>query len=173
MKKALFLDLDHTIIRPKSGDTFPRDKDDWEIIPGVLSRLFYMLHGKDDVVVVVTNQGGVAAGHQTKEDVEGRMLSICTVLRNHTKAEVHSFVAYAYDYDRKPAPGMAYKAALALQLDLAASTMVGDMQSDLDFAVKAGIGSFIWAEDYFRPSHNTGAVATFMGPLKLDHNPIG
>lgn len=151
MRKALFLDLDHTLICPKSGNTFPRDKDDWEFMPNVLWRLWYMLTGKPDaLIVVVTNQGGVAAGHQTREDVESRMLAICTQLRNHTGAEVHSYVSYEYDDFRKPLPGMAHKAAADLAIDLTDSIMVGDMLSDAEFAANAGIGTFIWAEDYFK-----------------------
>ena len=172
MKTALFFDLDHTLIHPKSGDTFPRDKDDWEFMPGVLDRLWQRLGGRQgSVIVVVTNQGGVAHGHQTKEDIEGRVLAICTQLRNHTRAQVHCCIAYAYDYDRKPSPGMAYKAALELELDLAGSTMVGDMATDEEFAKAAGIGTFIWASEYFKPAPAKPYV--FMGPLKLDHNPIG
>lgn len=172
MKKALFLDLDHTLIRPKSGDTFPRDKDDWEFIPDVIDRLWRKVAGITGwPIIVVTNQAGVAAGFQTKEDVESRLLSICTVLRNHTRAEVHAYVAYAYDYDRKPLPGMAYKAALDLGLDLRGSIMVGDMDSDKEFAENAGIGTFAWAHEYFVAP--ASRARPFMGPLRLDHNPIG
>jgi len=172
MKKALFLDLDHTLIHPKSGDTFPRDKDDWEFIPDVIDRLYRKVQGITGwPIIIVTNQGGVAAGFQTKEDVESRLLSIVTVLRNHTRAEVHTCVAYDYDYKRKPLPGMAYEVALRLQPDLKGSVMVGDMDSDKEFADNAGIGTFIWAKDYFAAPAR--APKPFMGPLRLDHNPIG
>jgi histidinol phosphatase-like enzyme len=36
---ALFFDLDHTLIKPKSDKIFPKDKDDWEFILDVLNNL--------------------------------------------------------------------------------------------------------------------------------------
>jgi histidinol phosphatase-like enzyme len=32
-----------------------------------------------------------------------------------------------------------------------ASIMVGDMETDRQFAQRAGIGTFIWADDFFQP----------------------
>ncbi|HEX2036916.1 MAG TPA: HAD hydrolase-like protein, partial [Chloroflexota bacterium] len=52
---------------------------------------------------------------------------------------------------RKPAPGMAFEARDQLRLDLGASIMVGDMETDRQFAQRAGIGTFIWADDFFQP----------------------
>lgn len=150
MNKAIFFDLDHTLIRPRSGDTFPRDISDWEWIPGVLNRLYHLLAKEPQPVIIVTNQGGVVAGFQTKEDIEKKLRNIRFAFQELVKhPHVHTYVAYTYDYHRKPSPGMAYQAALEHELDLAGSVMVGDMESDKEFAKNAGIGAFCWAADYF------------------------
>src|SRR5262249_2162910 len=50
---------------------------------------------------------------------------------------------------RKPLPGMFLDLAAAWSLDLAASTHVGDQDKDRDAAAAAGIGTFVWAKDFF------------------------
>jgi D-glycero-D-manno-heptose 1,7-bisphosphate phosphatase len=42
--------------------------------------------------------------------------------------------------DRKPGPGMLFKARDALGLDLAASALVGDRETDIAAAISAGVG---------------------------------
>src|SRR5215469_6952680 len=68
-------------------------------------------------VAVVTNQAGVARGLYGIDDV----------------ARVHR-----YSEDRKPAPGMAKAAGTALNLDLAASWVVGDRPEDIGLAEAVG-----------------------------------
>ena len=50
---------------------------------------------------------------------------------------------------RKPLPGMFLELAAAWSLDLTAPTHVGDQDKDRDAAAAAGIGTFIWAKDFF------------------------
>jgi phosphoglycolate phosphatase-like HAD superfamily hydrolase len=45
---------------------------------------------------------------------------------------------------------MAFEARNRLGLDLGASLMVGDMETDRLFARNAGIGTFAWAHEFFR-----------------------
>jgi histidinol phosphatase-like enzyme len=47
---------------------------------------------------------------------------------------------------------MAFEARDRLGLDLAASIMVGDLETDRLFARNAGIGTFIWEHEFFRPA---------------------
>ena len=62
MTKILFLDLDGTVRKTKSGATFINDPYDQDLIPGaeeVIARY------KDWRIVGITNQGGVSAGYKT------------------------------------------------------------------------------------------------------------
>ncbi|SDY98037.1 HAD-IIIA family hydrolase [Hymenobacter psychrophilus] len=145
---ALFLDLDHTLIRPKSGETFPKDADDWEFMPKMLNALWYDIHHTFRPIVIVTNQGGVTAGFHTIEEIEAKLAKVKAALVTHLRGnfdykyptEVYHYCAYNYDFMRKPMPGMAYQAAIDLNLDLSKSTMIGDMDSDEQFAKAVGMG---------------------------------
>lgn len=164
MKKALFLDLDHTLIRPKSGETFPKDADDWEFVPKMLNALWYDIHRDMRPIVIVTNQGGVVAGHHTVEEIEAKLKKVEEELVKHLRGnfeykypvEVFSYAAYAYNYYRKPSPGMAYQAACEIGLDLSKCHMIGDMESDEQFAKHAGmsfqhVDSYLGNRSYTQP----------------------
>jgi len=155
LRSALFLDLDHTLIRPKSGETFPKDADDWEFMPKMLNALWYDIHHTERPIVIVTNQGGVQAGYHTQEEIEAKLTKVeaelVTFLRGNFEykypVEVYSYAAYADNYYRKPLPGMAYQAACEIGLDLSKSHMIGDMESDRQFAKNAGM-SFQYVDSY-------------------------
>src|ERR1019366_8099317 len=51
------LDLDWTIVKPKSGNKFPRDYDDWMVLPGVKEKL-NELYDSGWKIVIFTNQAG-------------------------------------------------------------------------------------------------------------------
>jgi uncharacterized membrane protein len=65
--KHLFIDLDHTIILPKTGK-FP-GPDNWKFRPGILSKLYQHVEG-GGTITIVTNRGGVDAGYSipTEDD---------------------------------------------------------------------------------------------------------
>lgn len=100
-------------------------------------------------VAVVTNQAGVARGLYGIEDVGVVHRHIAERLAQHG-AHVDMFVFCPYhpdgvveafaraSEDRKPAPGMAKAAAFALNLDLAASWVVGDRHEDVGLAEAIG-----------------------------------
>lgn len=153
MNKALFLDLDHTIVKPRSGERFPRDKDDWEFLPKILHKINHY-YNKDHIPIVVTNQGGIEAGYVDFNDFIDKAdtvtRKIASYLDYHDGRIPYYFCQYVDDsnYYRKPNPGMAIKAALDFELNLYASLMVGDMDSDKKFAKSAGIGTFYYISNF-------------------------
>lgn len=163
-RRALFVDLDGTVRNTKTGRVHPVKAWDQVLLPGVLERL-RQFRAAGYAIVGVTNQGGVAMGSLTEADVQ----QINQRLTDKLAPDVFDLVLYcpfhprgrvqAYRQDapcRKPRPGMAFEARDRLGLDLAASLMVGDLDTDEAFARNAGIGYFYWAEAFFGPAFDAG-----------------
>ena len=75
MRIAAF-DLDGTLIRPKNGGRFPKDKHDWEFwSPEVIPKL-KELHKEHFKIAVFTNQGGVAIGKVNIHDLKDKFAAI-------------------------------------------------------------------------------------------------
>jgi D-glycero-D-manno-heptose 1,7-bisphosphate phosphatase len=101
-------------------------------------------------LVVVTNQSGIGRGLYSEEDfhtltawmcdrfaAEGAPIARVYFAPTHP---VHGVGRYKVDSpDRKPGPGMLLKAAADLDLDLGASALVGDRETDIRAAHAAGV----------------------------------
>lgn len=151
MNKALFLDLDGTIIKTKTGKTFPKSINDWQFIPNVVSRIG-LYHAAGYKIFIVSNQGGISLNYLTEQDFITKITNICTAIEKELKLPTN-VISFQYckemeDYNRKPKPGMAYELAMEHELDLSHSIMVGDRPEDLDFAMNAGIHRYMWIEDF-------------------------
>jgi D,D-heptose 1,7-bisphosphate phosphatase len=113
-------------------------------------------------VAVVTNQAGVARGFYDLGDVARVHRYIAAVLAAH-EAHIDLFLYCPYhpegvvdgfaraSEDRKPKPGMAKAAAAALNLDLAASWVVGDRPEDLGLAQAVGASAVYLRPEGLRP----------------------
>ncbi|RKX27618.1 MAG: hypothetical protein DRP45_00550 [Candidatus Zixiibacteriota bacterium] len=136
---ALFVDRDGTLIVEKN---YLSDPDQVELESGTVKALL-QARDKGYRIVVVSNQSGVARGYFDTESVEAvnrRLLEILTANRvqvdgvyfcvHHRDGVVPE---YAVDCEcRKPAPGMAEKAAVDLGIDLRRSVVVGDSLADIN-----------------------------------------
>lgn len=67
--------------------------------------------------------------------------------------------------DRKPAPGMILKAAADHNIDLAASAIIGDRESDIEAGIAAGIGTTIRITD--KKSSATFAVLSIDQAMEI------
>ena len=109
-------------------------------------------------VAVVTNQAGVARGLYGIDDV-ARVHSYITERLAEHGAHVNLFLSCPYhpegvveafartSEDRKPRPGMAKAAEAALNLDLAASWVVGDRPEDIGLAEAIGASAIYLGAD--------------------------
>jgi D,D-heptose 1,7-bisphosphate phosphatase len=100
-------------------------------------------------VAVVTNQAGVARGYYAIDEVTQVHEYIAERLAEY-EAHIDLFLYCPYHLDgvvpefacasedRKPRPGMANAAAVALNLDLTASWVVGDRPEDVGLAAAVG-----------------------------------
>lgn len=133
--KLLFIDLDGTIINTRSGEIFPKGIWDMEIDLSVLEAIKNL---KPDMVVIVTNQGGIELGHVIKRNFEFKMEYIRRSIMEYTGVETEYSYCPSNDVTnvfRKPNTGMLDSAVnkyvrcgkLPDTLDYKNILMVGDM----------------------------------------------
>lgn len=142
---AVFLDRDDTINRDTGYVGSP---DEVELLPGAGAAVA-RLNAAGLLVVVVSNQSGVARGFFSEAEVQAvnaelsRQLAPLGAKVDHYYYCPHYPQAKVPQYKmvcncRKPAPGMLLAAAQELGLDLAGSFMVGDKGSDVAAGRAAG-----------------------------------
>jgi len=145
--RAVFLDRDGTLIVDVG---YPRDPAQVELLPGVgpalaeLKRLGFLL-------VVVSNQSGIARGLVTQDEADRVHRRLEELL---TESEASLAAAYYCPHGpedgcscRKPRPGMLLQAAADLDIDLAVSFMIGDKMSDAEAGKKAGCQTIVLRPD--------------------------
>lgn len=145
LKKAVFLDRDGTINEERE---YLWQVEEFRFIDGAIEGI-RLLNAAGFMVVVVTNQSGIGRGYYTEDDLErlhrymdaeleksGVKIAACYYCPHHP---LHGVGQYATECAcRKPLPGMLLQAARELDIDLAASWMVGDKKADVDAGVAAG-----------------------------------
>ena len=142
MRPAIFLDRDGTI-NSDEGHYYVYRPEDFVFNPGVIDGI-RRLNAAGYLVIVVTNQGGVAKGEYTAADVERVHAHMRAELARHG-ARVDA-VYYCPHHDsvapcscRKPAPGMLLRAIREWDIDPARSLLLGDGSRDIEAARAAGI----------------------------------
>jgi D-glycero-D-manno-heptose 1,7-bisphosphate phosphatase len=135
--KALFIDRDGVV---NEDSAYPHTPQQIVFKDGIFD-LCRLAREKGYLIVVVTNQAGVAKGYFKEEDVVGLHRWMQDRFRGqgidiagfyfcpfHKNAVVEKYRA---DSDlRKPRPGMVLQAARDLDIDISKSLMVGDKESD-------------------------------------------
>lgn len=143
--RAIFLDRDGTINLEKN---YLHRPEEFEFIPGAPEAV-RLLKDAGYLVVVVTNQSGVARGYYAEADVERLHRHMDELLASHgTSIDRYYYCphhpeqgenGYRIDCDcRKPLPGMLLTAAAELGIDLTASWMIGDKLVDVEAGMGAG-----------------------------------
>jgi len=134
LRPAVFLDRDGTLILDPG---YQRDPAAVQLLPGAATAVA-RLNAAGFVVVVVTNQSGIARGFITPTDyaaVERRIVGLFAEQRARIDATYHCphYPSVGGPCDcRKPGTLLYRRAAEELGLDLAASWGVGDRLSDLE-----------------------------------------
>ena len=140
-KPALFLDRDGVVNVEKNYLYKPSD---FEFVDGIVE---LCAHYQDAgyLLVIVTNQSGIARGYYTTE----QFLALTTFMEDAfatqgVKIAKTYFCPHHPDITgececRKPKPGMLLQAAQEFKIDLASSLMVGDKERDIEAALNAGV----------------------------------
>jgi D,D-heptose 1,7-bisphosphate phosphatase len=144
--KALFFDRDGTL----NIDThYLHDPADFVWVEGAVDAIHWV-NERGYLVIVVTNQSGIARGYYDEADVHrlhdwmnaelakcGAHIDAFYYCPHHMDGSVP---AYTKSCDcRKPAPGMLLRAIAEHDIDPAVSYLFGDAQSDVAAAANAGI----------------------------------
>lgn len=150
-------DLDYTIIKTKSGNVFPKDKNDWELWNLVVKNKLKELSKMDNnLIVIFSNQKGVG---KDKKNVSIKEFN--DKIRNIQKLLDIDFIFIASledDNYRKPRIGMFdhLKNELNIKINKEESFYVGDMagrptdkyDTDIKFALNLGVKFYV-PEEFF------------------------
>ena len=146
-RRAAFIDRDGVLNEERA---FVHRIEDFSFLPGAVAAL-RALQDAGYLLVVITNQSGIARGLYTEADY----LALTAHMRERLQAAGVRLDAVEYcphlpdapveryrlDCDcRKPKPGMLIKAIRALDIDPKTSFIVGDRLSDMDAGRAAGLG---------------------------------
>ena len=152
--RAVFLDRDGTINVEKG---FVHRREELEFVKGAAEALG-SLNRAGYLVVVITNQSGVARGLYAEDDVK-RLHRYMNDELMRAGARVDRFYycphhpesldpAYRKDCEcRKPKPGMVLRAMEELDIDPRSSYLIGDRARDICAGRRAGVMSILIRED--------------------------
>ncbi len=145
-KRAVFLDRDG-VLNVDNG--YVSKVDDFEFIEGVIDAC-KKLKEKGYLLVVITNQSGIARGYFSEEQFHtltewmdwsladrGVDLDGIYYCPHHAEKGIGEF---KIDCDcRKPKPGMLLSAIEELNIDVSNSILVGDKVSDIQAGIASGV----------------------------------
>jgi D-glycero-D-manno-heptose 1,7-bisphosphate phosphatase len=142
--RAIFLDRDGVINIDKG---YVYKQEDFVFTDGIFEALKYF-QKSGYLLFVVTNQSGIARGYYSKSD----FLKLTEyMLDEFAKKEIRITKLYycphspeAYCQCRKPNPKMLFDAKKEFDIDMKASWLIGDKQSDIQAAMNAGIENTIY-----------------------------
>ncbi len=142
MHKAFFIDRDG-VVNSDEGHYYIYKPSDFVFNPDIALTLSYIKKAGYKLVLI-TNQGGVAKGIYSIEDVE----DLHQYMQDHLQKEDAQFDAIYYcphhsdisECDcRKPKPGMILSAIKDLNIDRDNSIMIGDSDRDVIAGEAAGL----------------------------------
>ena len=161
MPPAVFLDRDNTLIH-NDGDL--GDPDEVRLIHGAAPAIA-SLCGLGYKIVVITNQGGVARGNHTEDDVHAVHKKLAKLVKSSANgARIDAFYYCPFHPEgrvrkykkehpsRKPQPGMLLEAAEDLKIDLGQSWTIGDQFRDVQAGSAAGTRTILVRPDADRLS---------------------
>jgi D-glycero-D-manno-heptose 1,7-bisphosphate phosphatase len=148
-KRALFIDWGGTLALTKNNRTVVDAAGQPVLMPNVAATL-----GRErpryDLCFIVSNQARISTGEISDTEVVRRFAWANEQLGGpFTGWRLCPHTDAAACECRKPRPGMFLELARLHDVDLRASTHVGDSEKDRAAAASAGVGTFVWARDFF------------------------
>ena len=144
-RRAAFLDRDGVINIDNGYVGYPRDF----IFENGAKDALAQLHAAGYLLVVVTNQSGIARGYYNSTDFDAVTAHMCAELaaagapiarvEHCPHLPIDMQAATSICACRKPKPGMIVSAAKALDIDLSCSIMIGDKRDDIEAGRAANV----------------------------------
>ncbi len=142
MNKAVFIDRDG-VINNDEGHYYIYKPEEFKLNRDVIDGL-RLLQDNGFLLVVVTNQGGVAKGEYSEDDIQKvHQYFIDLMTREDIKI---TKIYYCPHHDkimncdcRKPKPGMILRALDELNIDPDQSYLIGDSPRDIEAGERAGL----------------------------------
>jgi D-glycero-D-manno-heptose 1,7-bisphosphate phosphatase len=153
LRRAVFFDRDDVLNVDRGGYTHRPEDLVWT--PGARAAV-KAVNEAGRLAIVVSNQSGVGRGYFDEAALE-RFQDAMQAQLAEVGARIDAFYACFHhpdalgDYrvadhpDRKPNPGMLLRAAREHGIDLAGSVLIGDRESDMEAARRAGVRGFLYA----------------------------
>jgi D-glycero-D-manno-heptose 1,7-bisphosphate phosphatase len=145
MNKAVFVDKDGTLIR----DVPYNVKPEYVMLESGVTDALKKIKQHNYLLIVISNQSGIAKGLFTERDLEPVKTKIQELLYP-ADIQIDEFYFCPHHPDgvmkeyttactcRKPEPGMILQAAVDFNIDLTSSWMIGDILHDIEAGNKAG-----------------------------------
>ena len=154
-RPAIFLDRDGTIIELRD---YLRSLDEIVLLPRAAEGL-KLLADAGYLLIIITNQSGVARGYFNEEFVRAANDKLNEMLERRGVAidavyycphhPMYGSEGYKVDCNcRKPKPGMIDRAAADFDIDLRRSWVIGDNEPDIKLAANAGLRSVLVRTGY-------------------------
>ncbi len=143
LNKAVFFDRDGVLNKERKD--YVKIPSELEIFSGIVEPI-KKLKEADFIIVVITNQSAINRRLTTHKNISDIHSTIQKFLqKNGTQIDHFYYCPHKpddYCQCRKPKPGMFFKAAEDLQLNLQLSWMIGNSDTDIQAANAAGCKSF-------------------------------
>lgn len=159
-RPAIFLDRDGVLNENRAD--YVRSWEQFAFLPGTFAAM-RALSSLGAPIVVVTNQAGVGRGlipTEAIDDIHQRMSA--EIVSHGGRIEQILWCPHTVDDAcdcRKPSPGMLVHAAEQLGIDLAASILVGDAETDIEAGRRAGCRTVLVMTGRGREAVNALATA--------------
>ena len=137
----MFLDRDGVINQKAPEHDYIKSWKEFCFLPGVQEAI-RRIHQKGYLVIVVTNQRGIARGLMAENDLQEIHQKMCEELRKHG-AHIDDIFYCPHDIKdnctcRKPKAGMLISAQNKWDIDFTQSYIIGDSNSDIEAGQRVG-----------------------------------
>jgi D-glycero-D-manno-heptose 1,7-bisphosphate phosphatase len=148
-RSALFVDWGGTLALTENNRTVV-DRDGHPVLMPNVAATLSRERQRFDVCFIVSNQARISRGEISLDEVYRRFAWADEQLGGpFTDWRLCPHSGEHGCGCRKPRPGMFLELAELHGVDLGSSIHVGDSESDRGGAASAGVGTFVWARDFF------------------------